>query len=298
MYDLEALNPPIGQPEKLPKFSFNPSNCVSLGYCIMRTLKFRASNIDLAICRPGYEDALEVIRLGYQSVPDLVRAGKPAVFVHPKLQLHSNYNHFAAFEEIGKGGVSCESFKRLVQIDVRTVPIKEALVALQTLLVYLATFLFSSSEPEQTTAEKYLNILSEWTQTLSASAQTRIPRNQSPWQEWLFGESVRRTIIMSYVFSLALSGFKYGYCSNWLIVESLSFDKRAGLWMAELPQAWIAAARARTGEEVGERLNSFHEFAENLDGSDSDVCGDVFLALLAFGHNGARKNHELRSGGN
>ncbi|KAF4634062.1 hypothetical protein G7Y89_g4039 [Cudoniella acicularis] len=297
IYDLEHLNAPTGQPEKLPKFSFNSSNCDSPGYCVMKTLKFRASDIDPAICRPGHEDALEIIRLGYQSVPDLVRAGKPAVFVHPKLQLHSNYNHFAAWET-GKGGVSNESFKRLIQINVKTVPVKEALTALQALLVYLATSLSSSGQAEQINADKFLNVLSEWTQALLASAQTRMPRNQSPWQEWLFGESVRRTILMSYTLSLALSGFKYGYCSNWLFVESLPFDKRVGLWMAESPQAWIAAARARTGEEVGERLNSFHEFAENLDGSDHNFCGDMFLALLAFGHNGGKINHALRPSGN
>ena len=224
--------------------------------------------------------------MGYQSVPDLLRAGKPAVFVHPKLQLHSNHNHFPSLGETGKGGVNCESFKRLIQIDVKTVPVKEALTALQALLVYLATSLFSPGQAEQAKAEKFLDVLSEWAQTLLASAQTRRPRNQSPWQEWLFGESVRRTIIMSYALSLALSSFKYGYCSNWLFVESLPFDRRAGLWMAQSPQAWIAAARARTGGEVGERLISFHEFGESLDGSDPNFCGDMFLALLAFGHNG------------
>jgi hypothetical protein len=175
MYDLEPLNAPTGQP------SFDPSNCDSPGYCIMKTLKYRASDIDLAICRPGYEDALylDVIRLGYRSIPDLISAGKPAVFVHPKLQLHGNYNHFAAFAETGRGGASYESFKHLIQIDVKKAPVKEALTALQALLVYLATFLFSSDQAEQTNAEKSLNILSEWTQTLLASAQTRMPRNQS-----------------------------------------------------------------------------------------------------------------------
>lgn len=301
VYDLEPLNAPTGQTTKLPKLSINPSNGDSPGYCIMKSLKFRVSDNDPAICRPGHEDSLEIMRLGYLSVPDLVRAGKPAVFIHPKLQLHGNYNHFASFGEIGKGRVSYESFKRLLQIDFKTVPIKEALTALQALLVYLATFLFFSGQTEQTDAETFLDALSEWTQTLLASAQTRMPRNQSPWQEWLFGESIRRTIIGSYGISMALSSFKYGYCSNWLFLESLPFDKRAGLWMAESPQAWIAAARARNGEEVGERLNSFHEFAEHLNGSDLNFCGDMFLALIAVshnGHNGSRRVHEPRLSGN
>lgn len=56
--------------------------------------------------------------------------------------------------------------------------------------------------------------------------------------------------------------------------------------MAESPQAWIAVAHARSGEEVGERLNSYHEFAEALRGQMPDFFGDVFLALAAFAHNG------------
>lgn len=274
------------------------SSCDSPGYCVMKTLKSRAFDIDPAICRPGHEDALEIIRLGYQSVPELFRAGKPAVFIHPKLQLHGDYDHFAALGATERGIVSYENLKGLIQIDIKTIPIKEALSAVQALLVYLATLLFSSAQGEQSNAESLLNVLSEWTQTLLTSAQAKMPQNQSLWQEWLFGESVRRTIIMSYTLSLTASSFKHGYCSNWLFMESLPFDKRAGLWMAESPQAWIAAARARSGEEVKERLNSLHEFAGNIEGLNPHFEGDIFLTLVAFGHNGARRNHTLRRGGN
>ena len=295
MYDLEPLASTTVHPEKLPTFTFNPSNCDSPGYCIMKTLKFRTPNINPAICKPGHRDALEAIRFGFHSVPDLIRAGKPAVFIHPKLQLRGNYDHLAAFVENGKDAMIHQNIERLIQIDPKTVPVKEGLTALQTLLVYLATFITSSGQHEQTYTASLLIILSEWTQILLVSAQTRMPHKQSPWQQWLFGESIRRTVIMSYILSFALSGF-YGYCSNWLFMESLPFDGRMGLWMAESPQAWIAAAHARTGEEVGERLNSIHEFAEKLDRSDN-FRGDVFLALLAFGHNGGERSHELTPGG-
>lgn len=263
----------------------------------MKTLRFRAPDIDPAICRPGHGDALEVLRLGFRSVPVLVRAGKPAVFVHPKLQCSVDKHFVAGLGEGGEGGVGCESFKRLVEMNVKAVPVKEALAALQALLVYLATSFFSSSQTEQgdENAERFLPVLSEWTQALLAAAPTatKMPgRNQSPWQDWLLGESIRRTIIMSYVLALALAGFQYGYCSNWLFVESLPFDRRAGLWMAESPQAWIAAAGARTGDEVGQQLNSLHEFAESLHVSplvDHNFRGDLFLTLLVYAHNGGSR---------
>ncbi|KAJ6031621.1 hypothetical protein N7540_002353 [Penicillium herquei] len=70
-------------------------------------------------------------------------------------------------------------------------------------------------------------------------------------------------------------------------MESLPFDARPGLWMAESPQAWIAAAHARCGEEVGEELTSYHTFAAGVRGQTLDFGGDVLLTLAAFAHNGA-----------
>ena len=90
---------------------------------------------------------------------------------------------------------------------------------------------------------------------------------------------------MAYVFNMLVISYKYGYCSNWLFVESLPFDARPGLWMAESPQAWIAVANTRLGEDVGERLNSYHEFAEACHDEMPDFCGDVLLTLVAFTHN-------------
>jgi hypothetical protein len=263
----------------------------------MKTFETRtaATGIDPAYCRPGHSDASEVVSQGYLRVPDLIKAGKPALFVHPKLQLHSNYNHIAVFEQMGRSGVNHQNFLRLVQVDIKTAPMEEALPALQALIIYLATFFFLE-QGDESNVDQFLSLLSEWTQTLLESAQTGFPRGPSAWQEWLFAESVRRTIVMSYALTMGVNSYKYGYCSNWLFVESLPFDRRAGLWMAESPQAWIAAARAKTGEGVGEQLSSFHEFSMSCIGTDLGFCGDEFLALVAVVHNG--KYSVRRPGGN
>ncbi|EED16230.1 conserved hypothetical protein [Talaromyces stipitatus ATCC 10500] len=286
-YDLEHLNAPTGPAEETPQLSFNPSTCDSPGYCVFKTLQLRPSSIDPAICRPGHSDAFELMRLGFQAVPDLIKADKPAVFVHPKLKAHSSYyDHLAIFREAGVFAVTEQRFNYLLQLDIRTVTMEEALTAVQALLIYLATFLFAYvGTGKRSHTDQYLNILYKWTQTIFPSAQNRMPRDQSPWQEWLFGESVRRTIIMSYALTMAMDSFEHGYCSNWLFLESLPFDSRAGLWMAESPQAWIAAARTKTGEEVGERLSSYHEYSESLKGMKDDFKGDMFLRLLVISHN-------------
>jgi len=189
VYDLEPLSVSPTEYEKLLTFGFNPSNYDSRGGCIMKTLKLRSQDIDPAICTPGYRKALEIKRLGFDTVPEFFRAGKPASFVHPKLRLPGIYNHFAALVEKEATGVSCESFKRLTQINIKTVPLKEVLTALQALIIHLAASIFSSFAVEQEEADNSLIFLSEWTQTLLASVDAGMPRSQSPWQDWLLGES-------------------------------------------------------------------------------------------------------------
>ncbi|KAL2822503.1 hypothetical protein BJX63DRAFT_427069 [Aspergillus granulosus] len=281
-YDLEPLKAATVQTKKPPNMTFNSLVCDTPGYCVMKSVNLHQPTLDPAICGTGNEDNLELIHLGYQCVPDLLRLGKPALFVHPKLQLLGKCNHFTAVLEAQQDNLNYELFERLVRLDIKRLPIIENLTGLQALLV-LGACLFPIQHFD---TQAYLTIIYEWTQTLLESAQTRMPRDRSPWQAWLFGESVRRTILMSYGLGMALSSFKYGYCTNWLFVESLPFDERAGLWMATSPQAWIAAAGAKTGEEVGEKLISFHEFGKRSDGASCDFRGDPFLALLAFAHNG------------
>ncbi|KAL2847236.1 hypothetical protein BJY01DRAFT_212740 [Aspergillus pseudoustus] len=282
-YDLEPLKVPIVQTRKLPNMAFNNSLvCDGAGYCVIRSVNLHPPNIDPAICGTGNEDNLELMRLGYQSVPELLLSGRPALFVHPKLQLHGECNYLAAVMKARPDNLNYELFEHLAQLDVKQIPIIESLTGLQALLVF-GSFLFPIQRLDP---QAFLPIIYEWAQALLASAQTRMPPAQSSWQAWLFGESVRRTIIMAYGLGMALSSFKYGYCMHWLFMESLPFDERVGLWMATSPQAWIAAAGAKNGEDVGEKLISLHEFGKRAAGAGRDFREDTFLALLSYAHNG------------
>lgn len=284
VYDLEPLSASVTQSGQQPNLSWGSSAIDTTAYCVIRRVS-ELSHIDPAICPVGDPNDLKFVHLGYQPVLDLLKSGKPAIFIHPKLQMHHNCNRFDALGDI-ENGVTRESFKRLIQLDVNVVPIMEALTALQSLLILVATLVSN----KQVTGKDFLDLILAWTESLLASAQTKMPPDQSPWQAWLFGESVRRTIIMSYTLVMSISSFQYGYCSHWLFLESLPFDKRVGLWMAGSPQDWIAVAGTRTGQEIGEQLISFHEFGETLNGSDDDFHGDSFLALVALGHNGAQQS--------
>lgn len=189
VYYLEPLNAPPTEVEKLFAFGFNISKFHSLRACILKTLKLRTPNIDPSICAPGHGSALEVRRLEFDIVPELVRAREPASFVHPKLQLPGICNHVTALVEKEAKGVSCENLKRLIQIVIKTIPPKEALTALQALLVQVAVSIFSLSPEEQEEADKSLSVLFEWTRTLLACVDAGMPKSQSPRQDWLLGES-------------------------------------------------------------------------------------------------------------
>ncbi|OJJ04067.1 hypothetical protein ASPVEDRAFT_85480 [Aspergillus versicolor CBS 583.65] len=284
LYDLEPLGTSVAQSGKQHNLSWSSSIIDTPAYCLIGRVS-ELSHIDPAICPIGNPNALKFVHLGYRPVLDLLKSGKPAIFIHPKLRMHRNCNHFDALGDI-ENGVTRESFRRLIELDINVVPIMETLAALQSLLIHIGTFVSN----RHFTGKDFLGLILAWTESLLASAQTRMPPNQSPWQAWIFGESVRRTIIMSYTLVMSISSFEYGYCSHWLFLESLPFDRRAGLWMAGSPQAWIAGAGTRTGQEVGEQLISLHKFGEILDGSDDDFHGDSFLALVALSHNGGEQS--------
>ncbi|KAL7916932.1 hypothetical protein GGI35DRAFT_434301 [Trichoderma velutinum] len=289
IYDLEPLTASAVDMTKNSKAALNTFNDTVIGYCVMTTLASLPSS-GLGICKHEKTFILDMMHFAVQSVHELLWKGKPALFIHPGLHIKGNYNHYAALTENQTGSVNHPYFKCLLKVDVEAVPILEALTAFQAFLIHMTVSLFSLDSSEQANAEKFIPILSVWTQTLLIQAQLRLPATLSPWKTWLFGESVRRSILMSHAVCLLFSSLKHGLCSPCLFLESLPIDRRQGLWMAESPQAWIATAGVKIGKEVGERLSSLHEFAQDLDIKSVEFSGDIFLTLVAIGHNGRRMN--------
>lgn len=189
VYSLDPLKAPPTEYEKHRQFGFKLSNSNALGVCILRALKNGSQEIDPAICLPGCENSLELTRLGYNTVLGLIRAQKPASFVHPKLQLSGIRNHFTSLVENGATGVTCADFKSLVETDIRMVSLKETLTALQALLIHMAASVFSSVSTEREEADKSFGTLFEWTQALLTCVDAGISKSQSPWQDWLLRES-------------------------------------------------------------------------------------------------------------
>jgi hypothetical protein len=223
-----------------------------------------------------------------------------------------------------KGGdwLGYEGLRRLLQLAFEDLDIYEQLTAVQALIVYISIFYHpssvtpslnsttsrsaSSSSPPSPSGnnpnadpQTALKTLSTWTSHLfTQTSNIQHSLSTTPWQSWLLAESLRRTIILSYGLSMTLASYHRGYCDGWLFVESLPFDSRPGLWMAMSPQAWIAAAGVKRGEDVAGKqwLESYHEYGQRIreawKGGEGEGEGqmvyreDLFFMLMAFGHEG------------
>ncbi|EHK44590.1 hypothetical protein TRIATDRAFT_300696 [Trichoderma atroviride IMI 206040] len=228
VYDLEPLSASAVDIKKDSKAASSAFNDIEFGYCIMKTLASLPSS-NPGICKHEETFILDTMRIAVQSVHDLFRKGKPALFIHPGLHIRGNHNHYAMLTKNQAGSVNHPCFKHLLEVDIKAVPILEALTAVQALLIHMTISLFSSDSMEQANAERFIDILSVWTETLLIEAKPKLPAALSPWQTWLFGESVRRTILMSHGVVLLFFSLKYGFCSNCLFMESLPLDRRLGL---------------------------------------------------------------------
>lgn len=235
----------------------------------------------------GHREAQALISQFFLRVPETIASGNPAVFVHPKLQILGGQSHILLIKNALDGVVQLDHLQKLTNIDITQVDMEKRLTALQTLLVFTAPLLISEEPGKQERAEPWLKIADAWAQDLLHIARAEDLGNRTPWQQWLLAESVRRTIAMTYVLQCCFNAWKHGYCSNWLFLESLPFDRRPGLWMAMSPQAWIAAAGCKIGQQVGTQLTSVHEFGTNMKATDSTFCGDQFLSMVVISHNGS-----------
>ncbi|KAF5660878.1 hypothetical protein FHETE_8729 [Fusarium heterosporum] len=115
------------------------------------------------------------------------------------------------------------------------------------------------------------------THRLWQHAPVQLPSTLSPWQAWLFSESVRRTIMVCNILLAVYSSLKRGYTIHALCIEALPFDIRTYLWDAASEVSWAAAA-SKDPEPSLVTLSQFTALERPADG------GSRFedLLLLSF----------------
>lgn len=128
----------------------------------------------------------------------------------------------------------------------------ELLASTQALLLYQIIRLFDGDIRQRADAEAHEAILKTWTDHLHTNIQplpsiandttaTTSPTDTltpSSWKEWIFQETCRRTILISYMLSGVYSFLKFGSDNVPCKVNDFSFTAQAALWNAPSEYRW------------------------------------------------------------
>lgn len=260
-------------------------------HCLLQRLSSQGDNPSPAI-GPMHEgrEGIEYVVWVLSIIPSFVLRKLPSVFIHPKRRLSQGGNPLVtAMDNLrpkSNLGPSDESFQHLLRTDPTNGTMDDTLTAVQALMLYMVTFMFSGHTAIQTATRPYFSRLSNWIDNLEKRAHDTTTQGLTPWQGWLFGESTRRTILAAHVFICVFNKHQYELSENMIRMEALPFDRRFGLWLAETPQAWIASAGARRGQDVQTELVSWHEFSTNHPVIPMGTDGDIFMSMMLVAHNG------------
>lgn len=130
----------------------------------------------------------------------------------------------------------------LIEQTPQTKSIGEHLAAVQALLLLHIIQLFDGDIRQRSIAEQNMHTLRAWTLQLQARAGGELGPG-SVWQEWIFAESVRRTVILAVMVDGLYSALKLGYCANIRALSVLPFTSGAALWDVATSALWIAESR-------------------------------------------------------
>jgi hypothetical protein len=136
---------------------------------------------------------------------------------------------------------------------------RDLLASLQALLLYLLICIFHEDSQQRRFAETHIVTLNQWTRHVWEQAPNRITQKLSAWEAWAFGESVRRSIITSYLVRAVYQIAKFGYHPHSMFVETLPFDRHTWLWDAESASAWSSLPR-----DPLQSMISYREYVTNF----------------------------------
>lgn len=136
----------------------------------------------------------------------------------------------------------------LVQQVHQTTSLEELLASVQALMLFHIIQLFDGDIRQRSIAERNMDTLRTWTTRLRVQAEDL--GHASSWQEWIFAESIRRTVIFSALIYSLYSSLKDGYCSNAKLLSMLPFTSNSGLWDLTTSAAWFTESSQSGSEAV------------------------------------------------
>lgn len=140
-------------------------------------------------------------------------------------------------------GVLHQKLGELIKESQSSHSFSDLLASLQALILYLLICLFHKDPQQRRFAETHVATLNQWTRCLWEQAPNEISPNLSAWEAWAFAESVRRSIIISYLVRGVYQIAKFGFHPHSMFVETLPFDRHTWLWDATSARLWSALPR-------------------------------------------------------
>lgn len=292
-YDLEPLLSTAVSTQTLDLRPVNSINDSTI-HCLLNKQSPGPHGASPAGCSFGSDvrEGIEFVRATLHGIPNRVVEGLPSVFIHPKLRRANG-------EDCLDRAIHCirtttdihphhACFQTLIHDRTNNEAVEDVLHGVQALMLYVLAFTFTSTQAARAAALPYFEHISQRVKHLQSLASEFTVRGLTPWQAWLFGESTRRTILTSHIMTCVFFRGLYETPKAKLEMEALPFDDRGGLWLAETPQAWAAAAGVRRGRDVKADLVSWHEFGCKSPPICMSEHGDAFLSMMLVAHNGLR----------
>ena len=170
----------------------------------------------------------------------------------------------------------------------------EQLAAVQALILYQIIRLFDGDIRQRADAERANPTLQDWTRQLqdrmqrigdpspSADSTSPTPPDTSvvmdSWRNWVFAESLRRTVIISHTLQALFSFLKNGWQREYGEFRKLSFFAQKALWAAPSEYYWQSALKEHPALPI--QFRSWDLDVADAKPLDMDDLGMLVMVLM------------------
>ena len=150
----------------------------------------------------------------------------------------------------------------------------EHLARVQALILFQIIRLFDGDIRQRAQAEQCDTILASWTQELRDRTVWEDYGSQT-WEQWIFAESSRRTVITSLTMRGIYLVLKQGHCTLAPQITQLSFTGKASLWNA--PSAYLWQKAYTQDDHLKIKAMNFDDLVYQAKGADLEDFGLMMM---------------------
>ncbi|KAF4615870.1 hypothetical protein G7Y89_g15243 [Cudoniella acicularis] len=164
----------------------------------------------------------------------------------------------------------------------------DLLASTQALLLYQIMRLFDGDIRQRADAESHETILISWTEqllarvlqcplTMDPEALSQDSISVSSWNDWIFEESCRRTVLTSFMLQGVYSFLKFGYDNVTCKVNKLCFTAQAALWNARSEYHWRETSKEKPHFKI--TIGEWDSAMEGVKPEDLEELGIMIQAV-------------------